>query len=73
MDAGLLELQGTPGREHTVMGQELGHTKHHSAAGPSSPRILGLGFSESMSVKHISVPEVQLVGTHRRSNFTESQ
>lgn len=77
IDAGLLEPQGNPGREHTGMGQELGPAKHCSTAGPLSPKILGHGFSENtvgLSLKHISVWEAQLlVGKHRRNDFMGTQ
>lgn len=75
MNAGLLELQGTPRREYAVMGQEQAHAKHCSATGPSSPRVLGLNFPKStlgLSVKHPSVMEVRLEGEHRKEDFTET-
>lgn len=77
MDTGLLEPQGNPGREYTGMGQEPGPTKHRSAAGPLSPKILGRGFSErtvGLLLKHISVWEARLVaGKHRRNDFMGTQ
>lgn len=59
------------------MGQEPGPTKHRSAAGPLSPKILGRGFSEStvgLLLKHVSVWEARLVaGKHRRNDFMGTQ
>lgn len=59
------------------MGQEPGPTKHRSAAGPLSPKILGRGFSENtvgLLLKHVSVWEARLVaGKHRRNDFMGTQ